>query len=92
MASADIKNPPAPTESKSAKKKKSKAAAAVSTDRTQSPAPAVDTPDKQSVSPNDQLQDEAGESAHIRELRKYVASYPNLIARTLRKTLTRSFT
>ncbi len=63
MAASDIQNPPAPVESKSARKKKAKALA----ERTESPAPAVSTPDRPaSVAP---AEDES-DNAYIRDLLK----------------------
>ncbi len=61
MAASDIQNPPAPVESKSAKKKRAKA------ERTESPAPAVSTPERAaSVAPGE----EESDNAYIRDLQK----------------------
>ncbi len=65
MAAPAVQNRPAAAESKAAKKKKAKS------ERTESPAPAVSTPEQAaSVAANESNADDVSESPYIRELSK----------------------
>lgn len=89
MAAPSVQNPLTLTESKSSKKKKAKAAAA---ELPADSSAAAATPDKAgSVAGNS----EATENAYIRDLKKYVASFPpsitmdralTLLSRNIRNT------